>query len=79
MWTISTSRGLFAETINLMAMGLETAFQIFIIGPRRLLADRFYTVDYRPEIYTQIGFDWVEKTTMVDVIKDTSSFEEKIG
>ena len=26
-------------------------------------------MDYRPEIYTQIGFDWVEKTTMVDVIK----------
>jgi hypothetical protein len=33
------------------------------------MTDRFYTRDYRPEVYTKEGFDWVENTTMVDVIR----------
>ncbi|VUD66694.1 hypothetical protein TDB9533_03664 [Thalassocella blandensis] len=48
----------------------ETAFQIFIINAsRRLMVDRFYTSDYRPEIYTQEGLDWVEENTMVDILR----------
>ncbi len=48
----------------------ETAFQIFIVNAsRRLMTDRFFTADYRPEIYTPEGIDWVEDTTMVDVLK----------
>jgi len=38
----------------------ETQFHIFIINAsRRLFSDRFFTSSYRPEFYTQAGFDWV--------------------
>ena len=47
----------------------ETAFQIFLLmAPRRLLSDRYFSSDYRPEIYTQIGIDWVEKSDMSSVL-----------
>ncbi len=52
--------GQLAETVRPdgFAFG-ETAFQIFIsAASRRLMADRFYTQDYRPEVYTQEGIDW---------------------
>jgi hypothetical protein len=68
---IDTLVGQLAETVRPdgFAFG-ETAFQIFIMNAsRRLMADRFYTKDYRPEVYTQEGIDWVEHTTMVDVLK----------
>jgi hypothetical protein len=43
----------------------DTAFRIFILmASRRLEADRFFTVDYRPEIYTKEGIDWVEGNSM---------------
>ncbi len=68
---IDTLVGQLAETVRPdgFAFG-ETAFQIFIMNAsRRLMTDRFYTRDYRPEVYTAEGLDWVENTTMVDVIK----------
>lgn len=68
---IDTLVGMLAETVRPdgFAFG-ETAFQIFIMNAsRRLMTDRFYTKDYRPEIYTPEGLAWVENTTMVDVIK----------
>ncbi len=47
----------------------ETLFQTFILmASRRLQADRFYTVDYRPEIYTAEGLAWVEANTMKSVL-----------
>src|SRR4029079_16760843 len=43
----------------------DTAFRIFILmASRRLEADRFFTNDFRPEVYTREGLDWVENTTM---------------
>ncbi len=43
----------------------DTAFRVFILmASRRLKSDRFFTRDYRPEIYTQAGLDWVEDNTM---------------
>ena len=34
----------------------DTAFRIFILmASRRLESDRFFTRDYRPEVYTQEG------------------------
>ena len=43
----------------------DTAFRIFILmASRRLGADRFFTKDFRPEVYTQEGLDWVENNTM---------------
>ncbi|OHC34620.1 MAG: peroxidase [Pseudomonadales bacterium RIFCSPLOWO2_12_59_9] len=68
---IDTMVGQLAETVRPEGFGFgETAFQIFILNAsRRLMTDRFYTADYRPEVYTQVGMDWVENTTMVDVLK----------
>jgi hypothetical protein len=43
----------------------DTAFRVFILmASRRLKSDRFFTRDYRPEIYTQAGLDWVEDNSM---------------
>jgi hypothetical protein len=47
----------------------DTAFRIFILmASRRLKSDRFFTNDFRPEVYTQIGYDWVNHTSMKDVL-----------
>ena len=43
----------------------DTAFRVFILmASRRLKSDRFFTRDYRPEVYTKEGFDWVEGNSM---------------
>ncbi|NMN96875.1 peroxidase family protein [Antrihabitans stalactiti] len=47
----------------------DTAFRIFILmASRRFKSDRFFTKDFRPEIYTKVGFDWVNNTSMKDVL-----------
>lgn len=47
----------------------DTAFRIFILmASRRLKSDRFFTNDFNAETYTQVGFDWVNQTSMKDVI-----------
>ena len=47
----------------------ETACRIFLLmASRRLKSDRFLSKDYRPEIYTKQGIDWVEENSMIDVI-----------
>ncbi|HEY1027484.1 MAG TPA: peroxidase family protein [Pseudomonas sp.] len=68
---IDTLVGQLAETVRPEGFAFgETAFQIFIMNAsRRLMADRFFTRDYRPEVYTPEGIDWVEHTTMVDVLR----------
>jgi hypothetical protein len=43
----------------------DTAFRIFILmASRRLESDRFFTIDYRPEVYTKEGIDWVDNNSM---------------
>ncbi|MFN3713715.1 MAG: peroxidase family protein [Alcanivoracaceae bacterium] len=63
--------GQLAETVRPEGFGFgETAFQIFIMNAsRRLMTDRFFTKDFRPGVYTQEGLDWVNNTTMVDVLR----------
>jgi hypothetical protein len=47
----------------------ETMFQIFILNAtRRLQADRFYTDDYREEVYTEEGLKWVDDSSLKKVI-----------
>ena len=47
----------------------DTAFRIFILmASRRLKSDRFFTDDFRPEVYTRFGIDWVNEQTMTDLI-----------
>jgi hypothetical protein len=61
--------GLFAETKPSGFGFSETTFRIFLLmNPRRLKSDRFYTADYRPEIYTQVGLDWIDTNGMRSVL-----------
>jgi hypothetical protein len=47
----------------------DTAFRVFILmASRRLKSDRFFTTDFNADVYTQVGFDWVNKNGMKDVI-----------
>jgi hypothetical protein len=42
---------------------------VFILmASRRLESDRFFTTDYRAEIYTPAGMDWVAENTMRTVL-----------
>ena len=48
----------------------DTAFRIFIVmASRRLKSDRFYTDDFRPEVYTQAGYDWVANNDLASVLR----------
>ena len=38
------------------------------MAARRVNSDRFLTTDMRPEVYTQVGYDWVQSTSMTDIL-----------
>ncbi len=47
----------------------DSLFRIFILmASRRLKSDRFFTTDYRPEVYTAEGLRWVDRNTMKNVL-----------
>ena len=47
----------------------DTAFRIFVLmASRRLQSDRFLTVDFRPEIYSPFGMDWIANNGMTSLI-----------
>jgi Animal haem peroxidase len=61
--------GLFAETPPPGFGFSETTFRIFLLmNPRRLKSDRFFTTDYRPGVYTQIGLDWIDANDLRSVL-----------
>jgi hypothetical protein len=61
--------GMFAEPKPYGFGFSDTAFRIFILmASRRLKSDRFFGNDYTPEVYTPLGMEWIEKTTMSDVL-----------
>ncbi len=61
--------GLYAEPLPEGFGFSETAFRIFVLmASRRLKSDRFYTDDYRPEIYTQEGLDYVRNNGLKSVL-----------
>jgi FAD/FMN-containing dehydrogenase len=66
---VDTMVGLMAEPLP-EGMGFsDTAFRVFLLmASRRLKSDRFLSKDYRPEIYTKQGIDWVEENSMKSVI-----------
>ncbi|GGX00923.1 peroxidase family protein [Streptomyces chartreusis] len=67
---IDTVVGLFGENPPTGFGFSDTAFRVFILmASRRLQSDRFLTVDYRPEVYTPLGIDWVERGGMDSVIQ----------
>jgi hypothetical protein len=66
---VDTMVGLMAEPLPEGFGFSDTAFRVFLLmASRRLKSDRFLSKDYRPEIYTKEGIDWVEKNGMIDVI-----------
>ncbi|MGI8596649.1 MAG: peroxidase family protein [Thermoleophilaceae bacterium] len=61
--------GMYAEPLPPGFGFSDTAFRVFILmASRRLKSDRFFTTDFRPEVYTQAGIDWVNNTKMKDVL-----------
>ncbi|MGB3757763.1 MAG: peroxidase family protein [Rivularia sp. (in: cyanobacteria)] len=62
--------GLFAEDLPEGFGFSDTAFRVFILmASRRLKSDRFFTKDYRAEIYTQFGLDWIENNSFVTILR----------
>ncbi len=61
--------GMFAEPKPKGFGFSDTAFRVFVLmATRRLEADRFFTVDYRPEVYTRAGLAWIDANTMSTVL-----------
>jgi hypothetical protein len=61
--------GLYSEPLPAGFGFSDTAFRVFILmASRRLKSDRFFTRDYRPEVYTPAGFEWINRNTMVSVL-----------
>ena len=66
---VDTMIGLFAEKPPERFGFSDTAFRIFILmASRRIQSDRFLTVDFRPEIYSPLGMDWVQQNDMTSII-----------
>jgi len=66
---VDTVVGLLAETPPAGFGFSDTAFRIFILmATRRLQSDRFLTVDFRPEIYSPFGMDWIANNGMTSLI-----------
>ena len=66
---IDTQVGLMCEPLPPGFGFSETAFRVFVLmASRRLKSDRFFTDDFRPEIYTPEGIDWVQKNGFKDVL-----------
>jgi hypothetical protein len=62
--------GLYAEPLPSGFGFSETAFRIFILmASRRLKSDRFFTDDYRVEMYTEFGLNYLKENSMLTVLK----------
>jgi hypothetical protein len=61
--------GLFAEDAPQGFGFSDTAFRIFILmASRRLKSDRFFTTDWRPEVYSREGMEWITNNGMTSVL-----------
>jgi hypothetical protein len=61
--------GMFAEAPPPGFGFSDTAFRIFVLmASRRIKSDRYFTTDFNSDIYSQVGFDWVNKNGMLDVL-----------
>lgn len=66
---VDTMVGLLCEPLPQGFGFSDTAFRVFLLmASRRLKSDRFLSKDFRPEIYTKQGCDWVNETRMIDVL-----------
>ena len=68
--TVDLMTGLYAEPLPPGFGFSETAFRVFVLmASRRLKSDRFFTDDYRAEVYTATGLKYIKETTMATVLK----------
>jgi hypothetical protein len=66
---VDVTVGMYAEPLPKGFGFSDTAFRVFVLmASRRLEADRFFADDYRPEVYTRAGLDWVESNGMRSVL-----------
>jgi hypothetical protein len=66
---VDTTVGLFAERPPKGFGFSDTAFRIFVLmASRRLNSDRFFTVDYTPQVYTELGMKWLDENTLKTVL-----------
>jgi hypothetical protein len=62
--------GLYAEPLPEGFGFSDTAFRIFVLmASRRLKSDRFFTDDYGARLYTELGVDYIRKTTMLNLLE----------
>src|SRR6185312_1369812 len=60
--------GLYAEPFPKGFGFSDTAFRVFVLmASRRLNSDRFFTTDFRPEVYTPVGLSWIADNDMRSV------------
>ena len=64
--TVDAMVGMFAETPPHEGFGIsEPAYRVFLVmAARRQLSDRFFTSHYRPDVYTELGMEWIDRTTL---------------
>ena len=68
--SVDLMTGLYAEPLPENFGFSETAFRVFVLmASRRLKSDRFFTDDFRPEIYTEFGREYIRKNTMLHVLR----------
>ena len=61
--------GLYAEAPPKGFAFSDTAFRVFILmASRRLKSDRFFTYDFRPEVYSAEGLAWIADNDMGTVL-----------
>ena len=66
---VDTMVGMFAEPVPAGFGFSDTATRIFIpMASRRLKSDRFFTSDWKPEIYTNEGMEWISRNGMTSVL-----------
>jgi hypothetical protein len=47
----------------------DTTFRVFLVmTSRRLNSDRLFTTDYTPEVYTQVGLDYIEDNNLSKIL-----------
>ncbi|KAI9134295.1 peroxidase family protein [Acaryochloris sp. CCMEE 5410] len=62
--------GMFAEDLPDGFGFSDTAFRVFILmASRRLKSDRFLSKDYRAEIYTPFGLEWIYRNNFITLLK----------
>jgi hypothetical protein len=67
---VDVMAGMYAEKRPAGFAFSDTAFRIFVLmASRRLNSDRFFTDDYRPDVYTKAGMKWIDKNTMITVLQ----------